>query len=143
MSDIKNKRILIVEDEKQFRYSISLALRSAGINVGEASDGVEALNIIQQAQNSSKKIDLLILDLQLPKLNGFELIDALKRIKHSVPTLIISGNVKKDQLQELKEKGCIGFLRKPFNPEQLIKRVNSVFYNETSKAFQTLSIMHN
>ena len=139
MSGIKNKQILIVEDEHRFRYSISLVLRSAGITVGEASDGLEALQILTQAQKISQKIDLLILDLQLPKLNGLELIDELKRLNYFVPTLIISGNFKKTQLQQLKAKGRIDYLRKPFNPDQLLKRVHSVFNENKSIEKQRLN----
>jgi len=137
----EKKRILIVDDEQQLRYSISLALKISGINVNEASDGQEALKILKQARFLSMRMDLIIMDLQLPIIKGIDLIDKLKHRGYSIPILITSGDIKIRTLKKLKEKGCIGVLKKPFNLEQLLKYVNSIFYKSTD--FKGINVYKN
>ena len=70
-------RLLIVDDESQFRYSLSLALKKAGFETFQAEDGRQALEMLLTAQRVGKPYDLILLDLQMPRMNGLELVQEL------------------------------------------------------------------
>ncbi len=95
-------------------------LRDQGYRVIEAEDGEKALEHV--TQNSQDKIDLLVTDVVLPKMNGKQLADSVRRVKPLLPTLFISGYTK-DILDGLRE---VHFLQKPFEPAALSFKVREI-----------------
>ena len=117
------KRILVVDDERDITSVVALNLRQSGFEVFESGSAEEALNILQQ-----KKIDLLILDVLLPQMNGFELCEHLKTspVASSVPIIFISAlGAERERLRAL-NLGAEDYVPKPFSVRELVARVRAV-----------------
>jgi len=117
-----NKKILIVDDNGINRkYAISV-LSKAGINVRSASGGYEALDMLK-----AEDFDLILLDIQMPDLDGFETLAKIKSDLPSVdcPILAVTAFYGDDGKISFKEAGFNDFVRKPIKPDQLILIVNS------------------
>jgi CheY-like chemotaxis protein len=127
------KRILIVDDEPDFRFSAGIALRRAGYLTEEAADGAEALNLIRSGKERSL-FDLLLVDIQMPCLSGAELIDELRKRAIDTPVLIVSGFADTTLQDEFLRKGCTAFLAKPFEFQQLVRRVDEILKTRHSAA---------
>ena len=117
------KHILLVDDEQNTLLTIQFILEVANYKVTTANNGKEALDKILEAKKSDDKIDLLVLDIQMPCLTGLELIDELNRLDINIPILVITGYRNKELVIELMRKGCGEYLDKPFDDEELIKRI--------------------
>lgn len=111
--------ILVAEDDKAIRESIGIYLRNANYEVHYADDGREALCIFENA-----KIDLIIMDLMMPNLSGEDAIRQLREISY-VPIIILSAKSQDyDKIMGL-DIGADDYMTKPFNPMELLARVNS------------------
>ena len=132
--------ILLVEDEKKILDMLSKHLRQEGFGVALATDGLEALQIWQDI-----KPDLIVLDLMLPGLSGWEV---LKRIRQKNNTPIIVLTARADEVDKLLglELGADDYITKPFSPRELALRIKAVLRrsrpNEpiTNISFSNLSI---
>ena len=115
------KKILLADDERFFREMIKDVLTPAGYELIEAQDGVEALQKIKD-----QPPDLIITDLLLPKINGFDLIKEVRRDKagQGIPILVITSIYKDTSyVMQLQSLGARDFIDKSFKPEQLLERV--------------------
>jgi CheY-like chemotaxis protein len=92
---VSNKRILLVDDEPSIRFVLSAVLEQAGYSVEVAEDGFVALRKMQQAMP-----DLIITDLRMPNMNGFELLSVVRHRFPQVPTIAISGEFFASQIDE-------------------------------------------
>jgi CheY-like chemotaxis protein len=115
--------ILVVEDEQAVRKLISSMLRQQGYDVIEASDGDEALRTVEQAPDA---IHLLIADLVMPRLGGFELAQRLHLQRPQVKVLYMSGYSDDTLLRQEGVPLGADFLQKPFTPEALSYKVREV-----------------
>lgn len=120
---IENKHILVADDEKHTRLVLSLILRKAGFRVTTVCDGLEALNKVVQLARDSDPFDLLVIDVQMPGMTGTELVDELMKQRALFPILLISGYSDKDMVAGLLKDGRIGYLEKPFEPDELLRHV--------------------
>lgn len=112
--------ILIVDDEELIREVIKEYSTNEGYNVYEASDGFEALDIIKK-----EKIDVIVLDIMMPKLDGFSAYKEIKKIKN-ISTIILSARTEEyDKLLGF-ELGVDDYLTKPFSPKELIARIKAI-----------------
>lgn len=113
-------KVLVVEDEGALREGEVAYLKSTGFETCEASDGREALDIFFE-----ETIDLVILDINLPKLSGLEVC---KKIREKSDTPIIMVTARVEDEDELKgfDLGVNDYVKKPFNPQVLIARVKAV-----------------
>ncbi|MFJ6268015.1 response regulator transcription factor [Lysinibacillus xylanilyticus] len=112
-------KILIVDDDPEIRNLISIYLKNDGLEINEASDPIEALELLEV-----HNFDLIILDIMMPKMNG---IEACMRIREerSMPIIMLSAKSEDlDKIQGL-ASGADDYLGKPFNPLELIARVKS------------------
>ncbi|MGI6224984.1 MAG: response regulator transcription factor [Peptococcales bacterium] len=111
--------ILIVEDEEPIRELIKLNLSLVGYETLEAGDGYAAIDILK-----NEKVDLVLLDLMLPKLNGFEILPEI--LKKNIPTVILTAkDGLKDKVKGL-EMGADDYITKPFEAIELLARVKAV-----------------
>lgn len=111
--------ILVVEDDKAIRESIGIYLNSANYEVHYAEDGLECIEIFKNV-----KIDLILMDLMMPKMSGEECIIELRKISY-VPIIILSAKSEKfDKIKGL-DIGADDYITKPFEPFELLARVNS------------------
>jgi CheY-like chemotaxis protein len=120
------KKVLIADDTATIRKIAARLLSSAGYDVVEAGDGREALNLVQKEHP-----DLILLDLLMPKMTGFDVLREIKkneRLKET-PILIMSGVFKKDVLDFLQASGVAGFVDKEQIRESLLFRVQQVLPN--------------
>jgi len=116
-------RILIVDDEADFLFSASVALRQAGFDVVEAAGGREALSRVKEFLRADKRFDLLLTDLRMPFMCGLELLAALEELGVDIPVIAVTGYCDDALRADLMKKGCNEFLEKPFEPHDLVTRV--------------------
>jgi len=117
---VKQFRILIVDDEERILNFLSTKLKALGYGVLTASNGLEAL---EQAQ--AQEPDLIVLDLIMPKMDGFETLKELRSFS-SVPVIILSAKgADVDKIKGL-GLGADDYLQKPFNPDELVARIEAV-----------------
>ena len=120
------KRILIVDDSATVRLVMSNILREANYDVHEANDGQEALDYLQQEGNGD--VNMLITDLNMPRIDGIDLIREVRRTNgfRFVPIIMLTTESEEKKKQEGKAAGASGWVVKPFKPEQLLAVVNMV-----------------
>lgn len=111
--------VLVVDDSGTMRGMIKRTLSISGLAVGEvyeAANGIEAL-----AQMAQHEISVVLLDINMPVMNGIQLVRRIRddqRLR-GIPVIIASTEGSETRIQELLEAGARGFVRKPFRPEQL------------------------
>ena len=114
------KTILVVEDSLMLRKVACFPLEKAGYKVVEANNGIEAIEAM-----SKEAIDLIITDLNMPGMDGFELITQVKesdKFKH-IPIIILTTEGKKDMVMKGLTLGANSFLQKPIKPDQMLQEV--------------------
>lgn len=118
-----SKTIMTVDDSASFRQMVSFSLREEGYNVIEACDGNDAVLKINNAD-----LDLIITDLNMPTMNGIELIKWVRADPKNmfVPIVLLTTESQDAKKQEGKAAGATGWLVKPFKHEQLIQVVKKV-----------------
>ena len=114
-------RVLVVEDDKDIASQLKQALTHSGYAVDVAPDGEEGLYMGQEFP-----IDLAIIDVGLPKLNGIELVKALRAAGKMFPILILTARGKWQDKVEGLEAGSDDYLVKPFQLEELLARLNAL-----------------
>jgi DNA-binding response OmpR family regulator len=101
------KNILIAEDEKPMAKALELKLTKEGFNVSVAYDGEEALNLI-----AKKKFDLMLLDIMMPKVDGFSVLTKLNEEKLKLPVIVSSNLSQVEDIERAKSLGAVDFLVK-------------------------------
>jgi two-component system, OmpR family, response regulator RpaB len=116
----RKKKILIVDDEAMIRRILSTRLTMVGYDVALAADGVEALEVFKR-----EPPDLIVLDVMMPKLNGLEVCEDLRKVS-DVPIIMLTalGDVA-DRIAGL-QMGADDYLPKPFSPKELEERINAI-----------------
>jgi len=115
--------VLIVDDEQMIIDVSKALLAKMGYNVLTAGGGKEALEIYKAYK---LKIDLVILDMIMPNMGGSETFDQLKEINPDVKVLLSSGYSVDGQATEILERGCSGFIQKPFNMKSLSQKLRNI-----------------
>jgi two-component system, chemotaxis family, chemotaxis protein CheY len=121
-----SKRIITVDDAATMRKMVSMTLKGAGHDVIEASDGVEALNSLSQRQ-----VDLVITDVNMPNMDGIELTRQLRALPNYKTTPIVLLTTESDPAKKDagRAAGATGWIKKPFEQDQLIALVAKIFPN--------------
>lgn len=117
------KTILSVDDSVSIQQMVAFTLRGAGYEVIEAADGQEGLDKARM-----KTVDLVLTDLNMPRMNGLMLVRALRAMPsyHSVPILILTTESSDEMKMQGKASGATGWLVKPFDPQKLLEVVGKV-----------------
>ena len=116
---MKETRILVVDDEQEIADLLELYLISDGYQVVKSSDALEGLAIMER-----EKIDLVLLDIMMPKMDGLEMCRRIRE-KHNVPIIMVSAKTQElDKIVGL-TTGADDYVTKPFNPLELMARVKS------------------
>jgi len=121
--DVAPMRILVVDDEEMNRDFITILLEERGHSVQSAMDGREALAIYRSGHD---EIDLVILDMIMPGMDGHECLAEMRRINPGVRVIIISGFSYGNALADLIDKGASGVVRKPFEKALLLQEISRV-----------------
>jgi len=117
------KRILIVDDEDDLRNMLKFRLEAMDYDVSEAVDGQEGLD-----RARSDRPDLIILDLMLPKIDGFKVCRMLKfdeKYKH-IPIIMFTARAQEKDKQIGKEMGAEAYITKPFDPDILLDKIREL-----------------
>ncbi|GFZ98313.1 DNA-binding response regulator [Paenibacillus marchantiophytorum] len=128
-------KILIADDDVYIRELMTLFLQNEGFEILEAKDGVEALAIMEET-----RIDLVILDIMMPQLDGWELCREIRRIDANIPLLMVT--VKGESGQKVKgfQLGTDDYLTKPFDPLELVMRVKALLKRYMIASSQTAQL---
>lgn len=115
--------ILVVDDSTTMRQMVAFTLTSAGHDVTEAPDGSQAL-----AKAKQKKFDLVITDVNMPGMNGIDLVQSLRALPECkfIPILVLTTEAGAELKQKGKSAGATGWIVKPFNPEVLLETLKKV-----------------
>jgi PAS domain S-box-containing protein len=126
-SSTRTETVLLVDDEEMIINVGSQMLRKIGCEVLTAKGGKEA---IEQYKSHKDRIDIVILDMIMPEMGGGETYDRLKEIDPEIKVLLCSGYSLSGQAEDILNRGCKGFIQKPFNMEQLSRRIGEVLDKE-------------
>lgn len=118
--------ILITDDSSTTRAIIKRTITLSGVPVGtllEAGDGLQALE-----QMRAQKVDMLFLDLNMPNMNGLELITEMRSTNAlaRIPICVVSSEATESRIEQLSELGVQGYIKKPFTPEQIRGVIQSI-----------------
>jgi CheY-like chemotaxis protein len=116
-------RIVVADDDRMFRKVAETTLRRQGYTVATASDGEEALQLIR-----SERPDIIVLDLIMPKLQGFDVLNILKQdtLTSAIPVIVLSSLTQEQDKQEALDLGAVAYFNKTtFSLSELVKQVEN------------------
>lgn len=114
-------RILIVDDEKNIRVTLSDCLEQTGYQVSTAVDGAHALEKVGE-----EEFDLILLDMKMPGMDGMETLRRLKHIRPDINVVMITAYGSVETAVEAMKLGAVDYLRKPFTPDEIRAQVSAV-----------------
>jgi DNA-binding response OmpR family regulator len=130
-------KILLIEDEPKIAEFVIKGLSGAGYDVSHADDGAKGLASILEGEH-----DLVILDLMLPKINGFDVLHQAREGGNTTPVIILSAKVDlPDRLMGF-DMGADDYLPKPFFVEELVARIKAVLQRKTPEPVKQISVKH-
>jgi CheY-like chemotaxis protein len=127
MLESKTISVLVVDDSALNRLVIVEYLKGKEIKILEAEDGEQALQIIEL-----EKPDIILLDLIMPVMDGFEVLEILKKQENKIPIIVITAYLKGNTFQRCKELGAKGFLNKPIKMQELFNLISQVLEQTSS-----------
>ena len=114
-------KILLVEDDTMLNEMISEYITSTGHVIKSTKSGNESLEILDK-----EKFDLLILDINLPDIDGFTILEKMHEEKRMIPTIYISALIDIEDISRAFDLGCFDYLKKPFHLKELTLRINKI-----------------
>ena len=126
------QRLLFIEDDQHIRAALKLALEDEGYEIIEASDGIKGLSLFE-----STSVDLVLLDLRLPDLSGFEVCRMI-RSKSLVPIIIVTAQTDTHDLVAGLEAGADDYVTKPFHLEEVLARLRALVRRASGHASSDL-----
>lgn len=121
---MNNKGILLAEDDFQIRMLLVELLKNEGYTVFDAEDGEEAIQLYEKNRDT---IELLLLDLGLPKMTGVEVFKKIRKDKPDIKIIAMSGWGQRETVDELYDEGINIFIQKPYKPVQILETVRKTF----------------
>ncbi|MDI6786333.1 MAG: response regulator [bacterium] len=117
------KRLLVVDDEEVIRETLGCVLREKEYEVVTACDGVEALEYIYQ-----EKIDLIVLDIMMPDMDGYQVCRLLRNDESykNIPIIMLTAKSEKSQKFWGLKTGADEYITKPFDPEELLNKIGEI-----------------
>jgi DNA-binding NtrC family response regulator len=113
------KKILLVEDNPGIRTNLASFLRAAGYRINEASNGKEAIELVQK-----EKVDLVLSDIVMPELSGFSLLQHVRLVRPEIPVILMSGFLFNPE--QILKQGASDFLTKPIILSDLLSKLELV-----------------
>lgn len=115
--------ILVVDDELRMRKLVKDFLRQKNFNIIEAEDGEQALDLYHKNEN---KIDLILLDVMMPKLDGWSVLRQIRQVNKKVPIIMLTARAEEQDELFGFELGVDEYITKPFSPKILVARVEAI-----------------
>lgn len=116
------KKVLVVDDSETVRQQVTQALQGAGYPVLGAWDGVEGLAMATE----DPSVAMVILDVNMPRMNGLEMLDRLREARAELPVLILTTEAQPSLIDRARKAGAKGWLVKPIKPDLLASAVKRV-----------------
>ena len=133
---LRGKKVLIVEDNEINQMVITFTLKQAGIITTITNNGKEAVELLQSVDGAN--FDLIIMDLQMPEMDGFEAsIYIRKKLMLQIPIIAMTASVLRDERIRCFEAGMNDYMSKPFKPNELFVTVSKFLNDNLKKAFTT------
>jgi len=119
-----SKVVLTVDDSKTMRNMLRMALTEAGYTVLQADDGIQGVEVLA----SSQEVDVIITDINMPRMDGFGFIDHIRkdRADRSTPILVLTTESDVEKKQRARQAGATGWIVKPFDAAKLVAAVRRV-----------------
>jgi len=114
-------RVLIAEDDDKARKLLERAMYDGGYEPLLARDGAEALEILDR-----KYVDVILLDLMMPKVDGFSLIDQLRRVNSEIPIIVVTARQSMEDKKRCFQLGADDYMTKPLDQEELLLRISAL-----------------
>ncbi|WP_155592855.1 response regulator transcription factor [Lysinibacillus cavernae] len=114
-------KLLVVDDDAHIRELVKVFLQNEGLEVMEATDGVDALS-----QLTSEKVDMVVMDIMMPNMDGWTLCEEIRSFDTNIPILMLTAKGETSQKVKGFHLGTDDYLVKPFEPAELIVRVKSI-----------------
>lgn len=123
----KKKKVLLTDDEPNIVRVVSARLKAHGYEVAEAYDGEEAL-----AKIDTEKPDILLLDIMLPKMDGFEVCSRIRSSEayRNIPIILFSAKTQEEDKKKGREVKADAYISKPFDPQRLIETIEHLLSKE-------------
>ena len=120
-----NKTILTVDDSRTMRDMLAMALNGAGFTVVQAVDGEDGLAVLDA---HTAQVDVIITDINMPKLDGFGFIEGVRKDQRhrATPILVLTTESDDAKKQRARQAGATGWIVKPFNPDKLVDAIRRV-----------------
>ncbi len=116
--------ILIVDDRRDIRFLSQKFLSEAGARVSEAEDGEVAIDLVQRALGSGKPYRLILLDMQMPRMDGYETAQELRRLGFSGPIIALTADAMQGDMHRCLAAGCNDYLSKPIDRQAMLQKVH-------------------
>lgn len=129
--------ILVCEDDFAIKTMISTKLKQENYSVYTVQNGREALNLMEKQQ-----IDLVISDIMMPEMDGYEFVQTLRETKHTLPILMITAKSQLESLEEAFKLGVDDYMVKPLRLEELVLRVKALLRRSQLEAEKVLTFTH-
>ena len=118
-------RILVIDDDDDVRKTLKLHLETEGYNILEAENGEVGINILRSEDNMVN-VGLILCDIRMPKVNGVECVDFLKKEAPGIPVVMVTAFPDTEMAMSLLNKGVKDYLIKPVEKEKLLAVVNKI-----------------
>ncbi len=118
---MEKRKICIIEDNEKNLYLIKYLLEMNGFQVIYAMNGLDGIELVEH-----EAPDMVLLDIQLPEMNGYEVAQKLREIegRENIPIIAVTSYAMPGDKEKALEAGCTGYIEKPINPETFIDEVN-------------------
>ncbi|GAB6853227.1 response regulator [Asaia astilbis] len=125
MTDTQTLRVLTIDDSRTMQSMLRTALEGAGYDVIQGNDGVEGLSVLEAADPAP---NVIITDINMPRLDGFGVIEAVRkmdRFRH-LPVIVLTTESDQEKKARARAAGATGWIIKPFNSESLVSAIRRV-----------------
>jgi DNA-binding response OmpR family regulator len=121
----RRRSILVVDDEPYIGRIIQLKLESGPYDVELCHDGASALELL----STEEEIDLILLDIMMPQMSGFDVLARLRELPHrrGTPVIMLTAKGQETDREQAARLGASDFLTKPFSPKKLLARIDEIF----------------
>ncbi|HYH07744.1 MAG TPA: response regulator [Thermoanaerobaculia bacterium] len=131
----QHRRVLVVDDEASVRDVLVTALRRKSLIIDQASDGSEAIDLLQQHTYS-----VVLLDMMMPGIDGYGVLDAIDHTLANAPIVLVVSGAARAVLQDLDSRKIHGIIRKPFDPHEIATVVHSCAELRGRSALETMAL---
>jgi len=127
---MEKKKILLIDDEDNFRSGVKIALKKQGYLVTDAADGYEGMRHIIRSSVTEEKFDLIVLDIMMPKVSGADILEYMIHKKINTPVLVITGFMNYDIKCFCSRLKKVDILQKPFQSSEFFEKIKSMLHDD-------------